>query len=66
MLIVKVFINDKEIISKTARRLDVPAKKRNRYVCDDGKEINHNYAKGAAKLAIKLLKDYKEPTNVTT
>lgn len=59
MLIVKVFINNTEIIRKTARRLDVPAKETNRYETDEGDIIERVFDDGAAKLAIKLLDGVK-------
>lgn len=55
MLTVHVKINGREIITKKARRLDVPAKEVNNYETDTGDIIQHVFKDGAAKLAIKLL-----------
>ena len=55
-LIVKVFINQQEIILTYAQRIHGKPSEMCTYMTDKGAKIKHHYDDGAAKLAIKLLK----------
>ena len=58
MLIVTIQVNEKVIHRITAQRREWVAGKINSYAISDGRVIKHQYAKGAVKLALKMLDGY--------
>lgn len=58
MLIVKVYINNREIIMGYAvrRKGNEDPKSINTYELNDGTMVKHRYGDGAAKLAQKIIK----------
>jgi hypothetical protein len=58
-LIVKIFVNQHEIIDTHVVRTSGTPPGYCYYTCPDGVVIKHKYSDGAAKLAIKMLKRIK-------
>ena len=59
MITVSIMINGQPIFTRSAVRTHTG--KVNRYTCDDGAVIRHEYDQGAVKLAMKMLETIKEP-----
>ena len=55
-LIVKIFVNEHQILETHVVRIKGQPHKPCIYQCPDGSVIRHHYDDGAAKLAIKMLK----------
>lgn len=63
MITVAILINGNPIIARSCSRegnINFEEQGNNYYKCDDGRVIEHNYADGAVRLAIKMLEGVKE------
>ena len=62
MITVSVLINGEPVFTRSAVRTYTG--KVNRYTCDDGAVIRHEYDQGAVKLAMKMLETFEEPRHM--